>query len=122
APLDNRHTRGRVPHAPVEPVTMNDETTLVTLDAIRAAQRALPPQIVRTPLLVSEDMGEVAGAPVWFKAENLQVTGSYKARATFTMLNNLPPEQKARGAAISSSGNFAAGWAAAVSSPPSRRP
>src|SRR5436305_901973 len=38
---------------------MTDEpTTLVTLEAIREAQRALPPQIVRTPLLVSEDMGE----------------------------------------------------------------
>lgn len=84
---------------------------LVTLEQIRQARAALPPQIVRTPLLVSEDLGEVAGAPVWLKAENLQVTGSYKARATYTMLANLPPEQRERGAAISSSGNFASAWA-----------
>lgn len=87
------------------------ETTLVTLDDIRAAKANLPPQIVRTPLLVSEDLGEVAGTQVWLKPECLQVTGSYKARAAFTMLNNLPAEQKTTGAAISSSGNFASAWA-----------
>ena len=38
----------------------------------------------------------------FFKLENLQVTGSYKARAAFTILNNLTPEQKTRGAALSS--------------------
>lgn len=84
---------------------------LVTLQDIRAAQALLPAQIVHTPLLVSEDLGEVAGTSVWFKPENLQVTGSYKARAAYTMLNNLTPEQKRAGAAISSSGNFASAWA-----------
>lgn len=84
---------------------------LVTLDQIRDARAKLPRQIVRTPLLVSEDLSEVAGTDVWLKPENLQVTGSYKARAAFTMLNNLPAEQRAAGAAISSSGNFASAWA-----------
>ena len=89
---------------------MSDIPTLVTLREIEEARAKLPPQIVHTPLLVSEDLGEIAGAPVWFKPECLQVTGSYKARAAFTMLNNLPPEQRAKGAAISSSGNFASAW------------
>jgi threonine dehydratase len=88
-----------------------EERTLVTLEEIRVAHAQLPPQIVRTPLLLSEDLGEVVGAPVWFKPECLQVTGSYKARAAYTMLNNLTAEQKATGAAISSSGNFASAWA-----------
>jgi threonine dehydratase len=90
---------------------MSDTHSLVTLGEIRAAAAALPPEIVRTPLLVSEDLGDAAGAPVWLKPECLQVTGSYKARAAFTMLHNLPPEVRARGAAISSSGNFASAWA-----------
>lgn len=90
---------------------MSDAQEWVTVEQIREAAAKLPPQIVRTPLLVSEDLGEIAGTPVWFKPECLQVTGSYKARATFTMLNNLTPEQKQRGAALSSSGNFAAAWA-----------
>ena len=83
----------------------------VTLAEIQAARAALPPQIVRTPLLRSEELSEAAGVEVWLKPESLQVTGSYKARAAFTMLNNLPDEQKRAGAAISSSGNFASAWA-----------
>src|SRR5262249_45278084 len=59
--------------------TMDQDLSLVTLDAIRQARANLPPAVVRTPLLCSEDMSETAGAPVWFKPENLQVTGSYKA-------------------------------------------
>jgi len=86
------------------------EQTWVTLKEIREAAARLPAQVVRTPLLLSEDLAEAAGAPVWLKPENLQVTGSYKARAAFTMLNNLTEEQKRRGAAISSSGNFASAW------------
>jgi len=84
---------------------------LLALHEIRSAAEALPPEIVRTPLLGSEDLSGVTGCPVWFKPECLQVTGSYKARAAYTMLRNLPAEQRARGAAISSSGNFASAWA-----------
>ncbi len=90
---------------------MESEQPLVTLEEIRHAAAALPPQIVRTPLLVSEDLAEVAGAPLWFKPECLQVTGSYKARATYTILANLPPDARERGAALSSSGNFASAFA-----------
>jgi threonine dehydratase len=90
---------------------MSEQQTLVTLDEIREARSHLPPQILHTPLLASEELSALAGAPVWLKTENLQVSGSYKARAAFTMLNNLPPEQRSRGAAISSSGNFASAWA-----------
>src|SRR5207253_6407146 len=64
-----------------------------------------------TPLIASEELSALAGAGVSLKLENLQVTGSYKARAAFTILNNLSPEQKARGAALSSSGNFASAFA-----------
>ena len=90
---------------------MDTQLRLVQLDEIRQARAKLPAQILRTPLLVSEELTAVAGAQVWFKPENLQVTGSYKARAAFTMLDNLPAENRLRGAAISSSGNFAGAWA-----------
>lgn len=82
---------------------------LVTVDQIERARASLPAAVVHTPAIHSEDLP--GGADVWFKLENLQVTGSYKARAAFTILNNLAPEQKARGAALSSSGNFASAFA-----------
>jgi threonine dehydratase len=84
---------------------------MVSLEAIERARAALPAEMVRTPLIRSEELTATAGGEVFFKLENLQVTGSYKARAAFTILNNLPPEQKQRGAALSSSGNFASAFA-----------
>jgi threonine dehydratase len=71
----------------------------------------LPREIVRTPLLISGALSQETGAQVWLKAESLQVTGSYKARAAFTILDRMPPEARARGAALSSSGNFAQAFA-----------
>jgi len=87
------------------------EAKLVTIDQIAAARERLPSAIVHTPLLLSEELGHRLHKRVYFKCENLQVTGSYKARAGFTILNHLPHEQKRRGAALSSSGNFAQAFA-----------
>lgn len=77
---------------------------LLTLDEIRAAAAALPPWVRRTPVLP-------LASGLWGKAESLQTTGSYKLRAAWTVLSRLSEEQRRRGAALSSSGNFAAAFA-----------
>ncbi len=83
---------------------------LLRLDEIRAAAAALPPQVRRTPLIpLLETLPD--GGSLYAKCENLQRTGSYKLRAAFTVLTRLSPEERARGAALSSSGNFAAAFA-----------
>lgn len=82
---------------------------MVTLAEIEAARRALPPEVVRTPLLPSPAPHE--GRPAHLKAESLQVTGSYKARAAYTVLAGLEPAARRRGAVLASSGNFAAAFA-----------
>jgi len=84
---------------------------MITLNEIRQARAEFPTLIRRTPLLKSESLSEQLGATVWLKCENLQVTGSYKARAAFTLLNRLSADQKKRGAALTSSGNFAVAFA-----------
>lgn len=84
---------------------------MVTLQDIERAHAALPADVVRTPLLRCRGLTPGGGGEVWFKPENLQTTGSYKLRAAFHVLQSLPEEQKRRGAAISSSGNFAGAWA-----------
>lgn len=82
---------------------------MVTVDQIEAARRELPPEVVRTPLLPCPAL---AGAGlVSLKAEGLQVTGSYKSRAAFTVLTRLDEAARQRGAALASSGNFAAAFA-----------
>ncbi|MBT5871973.1 MAG: pyridoxal-phosphate dependent enzyme [Candidatus Latescibacteria bacterium] len=84
---------------------------MITLSEIEDAARELPSQVLKTPLLRFEALSKKTGADLLLKAENLQVTGSYKSRAAFTILNKLTDQQKERGAAISSSGNFAAAFA-----------
>lgn len=79
---------------------------LLRLDEIRAAAGSLPPWVRRTPILP-------LGDGLFAKCESLQATGSYKLRAAWTVLSRLTPEQRARGAALSSSGNFAAAFAEA---------
>ncbi len=84
---------------------------MISLNDIHTAGKQLPKEIVRTPLLFSEDLSKKFSCSLYLKTENLQITGSYKARAAFTILNRLTPEQKKMGAAISSSGNFAGAFA-----------
>jgi threonine dehydratase len=87
------------------------EPKLVTIHQIAEARERLPSAVVHTPMLLNEELSKRLHKRVHFKCENLQVTGSYKARAAFTILNHLPHEQKHRGAALSSSGNFAQAFA-----------
>jgi threonine dehydratase len=48
---------------------------------------------------------------LFLKLENLQVTGAYKPRAAFTVMNALAPEALAKGVVLASSGNFAQAFA-----------
>ena len=84
---------------------------MVTLNEIKEARQNLPKEIVRTPLLNSQALSKELAASIYLKTENLQVTGSYKTRAAFAILNSLTDGQKQKGAAISSSGNFASAFA-----------
>lgn len=53
--------------------------------------------------------------PLYAKAENLQLTGSFKLRGAVNALRQLSPEQLARGVVTHSSGNHAQGLACAAS-------
>ena len=58
-----------------------------------------------TPLIPSPRLGEIAGAPVHLKLENLQATGSFKVRGAASKILGLSPEERARGVITWSSGN-----------------
>jgi len=83
----------------------------ITWMEIERARAELPPFIRRTPLLQSEELSALLGHSIWLKCENVQVTGSYKARAAFTVLHRLGEDARRRGVALTSSGNFAAAFA-----------
>jgi threonine dehydratase len=86
---------------------------VIGIGEIEAAAQRLEGVAVRTPLLRSHALDEVAGGPVLVKPECLQVTGSFKIRGAYNFLKQLTPEEAARGVVAFSSGNHAQGVAAA---------
>ncbi|RUQ99295.1 threonine ammonia-lyase [Labedella endophytica] len=67
-----------------------------------------------TPIESSRFLGDILGAPVYLKCENLQRTGSYKIRGAYNRLSKLTDEEKARGVVAASAGNHAQGVAFAA--------
>ncbi|MGC4805748.1 threonine ammonia-lyase [Micromonospora sp. DT233] len=59
---------------------------LISADDIAAAQRRLAGRVVRTPLMPCPRLGDAHGLDLWVKAENLQHTGSFKARGAMNAL------------------------------------
>ncbi len=87
-------------------------TGLTTLSEIEAARSRLPAAVRRTPIVpLARTPAEAGHERLSLKCENLQVTGAYKVRAVFTLLNALTPAQHAKGVVLTSSGNFAQAFA-----------
>jgi threonine dehydratase len=82
-------------------------------DVLAAAER-LSGWPVRTPLLNSPALDALCGGRVWFKAENLQHTGSFKFRGAMNRLLAIPPDGRGGGVVAYSSGNHAQGVARAA--------
>ncbi|MFD9248407.1 threonine ammonia-lyase [Streptomyces bottropensis] len=68
----------------------------------------------RTPMLTSAALNEQLRRPVWVKAENQQVTGSFKFRGAYNALATLGPQDRSRGVIGASSGNHATALARAA--------
>ena len=81
---------------------------------VPAALKAIAGVLPRTPVLRSEALDALAGASLWFKAEGLQVTGSFKVRGAWNRVRSFTPEELAPGLITVSAGNAALGaaWAA----------
>lgn len=83
----------------------------LTLQDIKDAQVRIKPYVNRTPLVRVEDLDEMVGCQVYFKAEMLQKTGAFKARGAFNKVLTLTDEERKKGIIFSSSGNHAAACA-----------
>ncbi|HZZ17992.1 MAG TPA: pyridoxal-phosphate dependent enzyme [Opitutaceae bacterium] len=88
----------------------------VTIAQVREALARIRTRIRATPVMRSDRLDEIAGARVFFKCENLQETGSFKARGALNTVLSLSDDQAARGVATHSSGNHgtALAWAAGM--------
>jgi threonine dehydratase len=87
---------------------------LITLADIEAARARIAPYVRRTPVLTRDLLDEAAGAQLFFKCENLQHIGAFKARGATNAVLALSHEAAAKGVATHSSGNHAAAVARAA--------
>lgn len=78
-----------------------------TFDDVVAAAHRLKGMVHRTPVLRSTSADEMLGAQLFFKAENLQRTGSFKFRGAFNTLAQFTDDQRERGVLAFSAGNHA---------------
>lgn len=92
---------------------------MITLDDIRAAQARIAGYVRHTPLIEAKPVKQPVadGSTVYLKLENMQITGSFKARGAVNKLFSLPPDQVKRGIVTASGGNHGlgvayAGWLA----------
>ena len=76
-------------------------------DDVSAAQARIEPYVHRTPLLTSSYLDQLCGAELFFKCENLQKVGAFKARGAVNAVFGLSDAEAAKGVATHSSGNHA---------------
>ena len=84
------------------------------LHAIRSAHDRIRPHIRRTPVLTHAALDAACGGRLFFKCENLQEVGAFKARGATNAVFSLADAEAARGVATHSSGNHAAALARAA--------
>ena len=85
----------------------------VSADLIRQASSFLEGRIRRTPVEYPPELSQQLGVDVWFKLENLQITGSFKLRGALFAMHMLK-EQGATKVATCSAGNHGKGMAYAA--------
>src|SRR5256714_9701954 len=80
---------------------------MLTIDLIKQAADRIAGRVHRTPVATSRSFNEVAGCEVFFKCENLQRAGAFKARGATNKILSLNDDEKRRGVIAVSSGNHA---------------
>lgn len=79
--------------------------SLDIVSGVRDAERRIRPYLRETELVFSEHFSALTGARVHFKCENLQHTGSFKARGAFNCMLALQESDKPAGFVAASTGN-----------------
>ena len=86
----------------------------VSLDDILAARELLDGVAITTPMEESRWLSARAGGRVALKCENLQRTGSFKARGAYVRIARLSAAEREHGVVAASAGNHAQGVALAA--------
>ncbi|MCI8659041.1 MAG: threonine ammonia-lyase [Lachnospiraceae bacterium] len=85
-----------------------------TLEKFEEASEIVQKVTQETKLIYSEYFSSQTGNRVYFKPENMQVTGAYKVRGAYYKISTLSQEERERGLIAASAGNHAQGVAYAA--------
>ena len=67
--------------------------SLIRISDIDRAHSIIEPLITATPLITNEEINALVNAKVYFKLENLQLTGSFKIRGATYKISLLSEQQ-----------------------------
>lgn len=87
---------------------------MLTLEKFEEAYNVVQKVVNPTSLLYSDFFSQLSGNKVYFKPENLQVTGAYKIRGAYYKISTLSKEDREKGLITASAGNHAQGVAFAA--------
>lgn len=96
-------------------ILMSGDIVHPTLEHIRAAHDRIRPHVHRTPVMTSGSIDSISGSSIFFKCENLQKVGAFKARGAVNAVMSLNENGAKKGVATHSSGNHAQALAYAAS-------
>jgi len=89
---------------------METSTRAIRLDVHGASER-LKKVVIRTPLVLNQNLSRRYHCNVYLKREDLQVVRSYKIRGAYNMMSSFSEEILKKGVVCSSAGNHAQGFA-----------
>lgn len=95
-------------------MTIADAAPAISFVDIEAARVRIAGKVRRTPVLANADLDAAARARLFFKCENLQEIGAFKARGATNAVFALTDAEAALGVATHSSGNHGAAVARAA--------
>ncbi len=84
---------------------------MITINDIKEAKQNIEKVVVNTPFSKAPILSETFSSEIFFKKENLQLTGSFKLRGAFNRVASLSKEKRDKGVVAASAGNHAQGLA-----------
>ena len=87
---------------------------MITINSIKDAKKNLEGVALNTPFSKAPILSETFNSEIYFKKENLQLTGSFKLRGAFNRVANLSQDKRDKGVVAASAGNHAQGLAYAA--------
>ena len=91
-----------------------EDNRMLTLEKFEEASETVKRVTRETKLIYSEYFSAQSGNRVYFKPENMQLTGAYKLRGAYYKISTLSDEERSRGLITASAGNHAQGVAYAA--------